>query len=93
MTIENFQLSATMTWETWLCQSDDREIVFLSRKIVIFMTYDDAASNFHRPGCFITHYSLKVCLLCQLKLLANLFEPIFKHWSSFPMEYLLKPII
>ena len=38
MTIENIPLSATMTLETWLCQSDDREIVFLTREIASFMT-------------------------------------------------------
>ena len=55
MTIENIPLSATRTLETWLCQSDDREIVFLAREITIFMTYDGAISTFYRPGCFITH--------------------------------------
>ena len=38
MTIENIPLSATMTLETWLCQSDEQEIVFLTREIASFRT-------------------------------------------------------
>ena len=63
MTIENIPLSATMTLETWLCQSDEQEIVFLTREIAIFMTYDGAISTFHRPGCFTTHSTVWKCVL------------------------------